>query len=99
MRRTNTRCIIQLREPKRTNRELIAEINDGLCQLGSRFNLRAGGWNPKKQEQMEEWKIWDFRTGRIVGWRKKDEYLAIHIYHIDVLRAILNGNIGERIYP
>ena len=97
--RISAKCIIQLREPKRTNQELISDINDELCQLNSKFNLRSGGWNPKKQKEMEEWKIWDFNTGWIVGWRKKDKYLEIYIYMIDVLRAILEGNIGKRIYP
>ncbi len=97
MARTSAKCIIQLNEPRRTNQELISDINDELYRLDSKFDIRIGGWNPRKKKEMEEWKIWDFGTGWIVGWRKKDEYLAIYIYMIDVIRAILEGNIGEQI--
>jgi len=99
MARISEKCIIRLREPWRTNQELISDINDELYQLGSKFDIRIGGWNPKKQKEMEEWKIWDFNRGWIVGWRKKDGNLVIYIYMIDVLRAVLEGNIGEKVDP
>jgi hypothetical protein len=95
--RTSARCIIRLNEPKRTNQELVSDINEVLNEMNSKFDLRIGGWNPKKQEEMEKWKIWDFNKGWIVGYRKKDKYLEVYIYMIDVLRALSQGKIGEQI--
>jgi len=93
----NARCTIQLKEPKRTNKELVSNINDELCQICSKFDLWVGGWNSKKQRDMKEWEIWDFDTGWLIGWRKKDGYITIFEYARDVIEAIVQGKIGRRV--
>ncbi len=88
-----TRYWIKLREPWKTNRELVAEINESLREMGARIDLRAGGWNPEKQKEMEKWNFWDFTTGWIVAQRRKEREIVV--FSGEILRAILRSNIGK----
>jgi len=86
---------VKLREPWKSNRELVAEINESLREVKSNSYIRAGGWNPKKRKEMEKWNFWDFTTGWIVARRRKEKEIVV--FSKDLLRAILRSNIGEEV--
>jgi len=86
---------IKLREPRKSNGELVAEINESLREVKSNFHIRAGGWNPKKQKEMKKWNFWDFTTGWVVAQRRKEKEIVV--FSRDVLMAILRSNIGEEV--
>jgi hypothetical protein len=99
--RRRKRALFKPRNPKLTEREFIQEWNDVLRGRHSSFNLRCGGWNPRKAETMRWCDIWNFSNGWFIGARLRGDLLSVidEDYTREVIDALVEGNLAERLDP